>query len=51
MIHYASPTVFQWQVREADGKGSERLSMFNEMLHRPRTAASHLNLEIHHELP
>jgi uncharacterized protein (DUF849 family) len=34
----AGPMVLHVHVREADGKGSKRLSMFNEMLDRLRTA-------------
>ena len=42
----AGATVLHVHVREADGKGSKRLSMFNEMLDRLRTAVPNMLLQV-----
>jgi uncharacterized protein (DUF849 family) len=42
----AGATVLHVHVREADGKGSKRLSMFNEMLDRLRTAVPKMILQV-----
>src|SRR5512146_295150 len=42
----AGATVLHVHVREADGKGSKRLSMFNEMLDRLRTAVPKMLLQV-----
>ena len=42
----AGATVLHVHVREADGKGSKRLSMFNEMLARLRQAVPHMVLQV-----
>jgi len=42
----AGATVLHVHVREADGKGSKRLSMFNEMLDRLRTAVPKMVLQV-----
>ena len=42
----AGATVLHIHVREADGKGSKRLSMFNEMLHRLRDAVPDMLLQV-----
>jgi uncharacterized protein (DUF849 family) len=42
----AGATVLHVHVREADGKGSKRLSMFNEMLDRLRTAVPTMLLQV-----
>lgn len=42
----AGATVLHVHVREADGKGSKRLSMFNEMLARLREAVPHMVLQV-----
>ena len=42
----AGATVLHVHVREADGKGSKRLSMFNEMLHRLRDAVPKMLLQV-----
>ncbi len=42
----AGATVLHVHVREADGKGSKRLSMFNEMLDRLRTAVPDMVLQV-----
>ncbi|HEY6982616.1 3-keto-5-aminohexanoate cleavage protein [Reyranella sp.] len=42
----AGATVLHVHVREADGKGSKRLSMFNEVLDRLRTAVPKMLLQI-----
>jgi uncharacterized protein (DUF849 family) len=42
----AGATVLHVHVREADGKGSKRLSMFNEMLARLREAVPHMLLQV-----
>ncbi|WIM12761.1 3-keto-5-aminohexanoate cleavage protein [Enhydrobacter sp.] len=42
----AGAAVLHVHVREADGKGSKRLSMFNEMLDRLRTAVPNMLLQV-----
>ena len=42
----AGATVLHVHVREADGKGSKRLSMFNEMLARLREAVPEMVLQV-----
>lgn len=42
----AGATVLHIHVREADGKGSKRLSMFNELLDRLRTAVPDMVLQV-----
>src|SRR4029078_89749 len=42
----AGATVLHVHVREADGKGSKRLSMFNEMLARLRAAVPEIILQV-----
>ncbi|SDE88175.1 Beta-lactamase [Variovorax sp. CF079] len=42
----AGATVLHVHIREADGKGSKRLSMFNEMLDRLRTAVPKMVLQV-----
>src|SRR5579871_2280269 len=42
----AGATVLHVHVREADGKGSKRLSMFNEMLARLRAAVPKMVLQV-----
>src|SRR5204862_2159561 len=42
----AGATVLHVHVREADGKGSKRLSMFNEMLSRLREAVPDMVLQV-----
>lgn len=42
----AGATVLHVHVREADGRGSKRLSMFNEMLHRLRDAVPKMLLQV-----
>lgn len=42
----AGATVLHVHVREADGKGSKRMSMFNEMLDRLRTAVPKMLLQV-----
>ena len=42
----AGATVLHVHVREADGRGSKRLSMFNEMLDRLRTAVPKMLLQV-----
>jgi uncharacterized protein (DUF849 family) len=42
----AGATVLHVHVREADGKGSKRLSMFNELLSRLRVAVPHMILQV-----
>jgi uncharacterized protein (DUF849 family) len=42
----AGATVLHVHVREADGKGSKRLSMFNEMLARLRDAVPDMVLQV-----
>ena len=42
----AGATVLHVHVREADGKGSKRLSMFNELLDRLRTAVPKMVLQV-----
>ncbi len=42
----AGATVLHVHVREADGKGSKRISMFNEMLDRLRTAVPKMILQV-----
>jgi uncharacterized protein (DUF849 family) len=42
----AGATVLHVHVREADGKGSKRMSMFNEMLARLREAVPHMLLQV-----
>jgi uncharacterized protein (DUF849 family) len=42
----AGATVLHVHVREADGKGSKRLSMFNEMLDKLRTAVPKMVLQV-----
>ena len=42
----AGATVLHVHCREADGKGSKRLSMFNEMLARLREAVPHMLLQV-----
>jgi uncharacterized protein (DUF849 family) len=42
----AGATVLHVHVRESDGKGSKRLSMFNEMLDRLRTAVPDMVLQV-----
>jgi uncharacterized protein (DUF849 family) len=42
----AGATVLHIHVREADGKGSKRLSMFNEMLSRLREAVPDMILQV-----
>lgn len=42
----AGATILHVHVREANGKGSKRLSMFNEMLHRLREAVPKMVLQV-----
>ncbi|WP_248916896.1 3-keto-5-aminohexanoate cleavage protein [Pseudomonas moorei] len=42
----AGATLLHVHVREADGKGSKRLSMFNELLHRLREAVPKMILQV-----
>ena len=42
----AGATLLHVHVREADGKGSKRMSMFNEMLHRLREAVPKMILQV-----
>jgi uncharacterized protein (DUF849 family) len=42
----AGATVLHVHVREADGKGSKRLSMFNDLLARLRVAVPHMILQV-----
>jgi uncharacterized protein (DUF849 family) len=44
--HNAGATVLHVHVREADGKGSKRLSLFNEMLARLRNAVPKMLLQV-----
>ncbi|WP_213958410.1 MULTISPECIES: 3-keto-5-aminohexanoate cleavage protein [unclassified Variovorax] len=45
-VYNAGATVLHVHVREADGTGSKRLSMFNEMLDRLRTAVPKMVLQV-----
>lgn len=45
-VYNAGATVLHVHVREADGSGSKRMSMFNEMLDRLRTAVPKMVLQV-----